>query len=134
MSASPEASASDNALKVLLDEYKELSSDIRTRVDLQHRNVNLLVVLMTAITGYLFNYWNDHGLQHGADALVRSEVAALIVVAPLFASVFVWRHLDHARTSSTRPPTSTPSSARAFPRVQEQPICSNGRDSSASNG
>lgn len=92
MTSSPQPSL---LLSTLLEEYKELCSDIRARVDLQHRNVNLLVVFMTAVTGYLFNYWNDHGLDDGANSLLRSEIAALIAVAPLFANVFVWRHLDH---------------------------------------
>ncbi|MGH7484658.1 MAG: hypothetical protein ACREMY_03510 [bacterium] len=82
-------------LSALLDEYKELGADIRERVDLQQRNANLLLVFITASTGYLFNYWKDHGVHHGAASLVHSDIAALVPAVALVANVFVWRHLDH---------------------------------------
>ena len=85
----------ERALGVWMEELKTHAGDIRNRVDLQHRNFNVFIVLTTALTGYLVNYWNDHGLQDGADALLHSEIVLLILLVPLFACVFAWRHADH---------------------------------------
>jgi hypothetical protein len=85
----------DRALGVWIEELKAHAGDIRNRVDLQHRNFNVFIVLTTALTGYLVNYWNDHGLQGSADALLHSEIVLLILFVPLFACVFAWRHADH---------------------------------------
>lgn len=82
-------------LEILMEEMKSHAGDIRNRVDLQHRNFNVFIVLTTALTGYLVNYWNDHGLQQGAESLLHSEIVLLVLLVPLFACVFVWRHADH---------------------------------------
>lgn len=85
----------DRALGVWIEELKSHSGDIRNRVDLQHRNFNVFIVLTTALTGYLVNYWNEHGLQGSSEALLHSEIVLLVLLVPLFACVFVWRHTDH---------------------------------------
>jgi hypothetical protein len=87
--------SSDHAVEILMEELKSHAGDIRNRVDLQHRNFNVFIVLTTALTGYLVNYWNEHGLKLGADALLHSEIILLVLLVPLFACVFVWRHVDH---------------------------------------
>jgi len=85
----------DRAVEVLLEEMKSHAGDIRNRVDLQHRNFNVFVVLTTALTGYLVNYWNQHGLKRGAEALLHSQIVLLLLMVPMFACVFAWRHADH---------------------------------------
>jgi len=80
---------------VLLEEYKELGAEIRARIDLQHRNMNVLVVLVTAVTGYLVKYASDHGLGGTASSLAHSELVVLISLTTLVINVFLWRHLDH---------------------------------------
>ncbi|MFL5962771.1 MAG: hypothetical protein ACJ757_07775 [Gaiellaceae bacterium] len=50
---------------------------------------------MTALTGYLVSYWKDHGLDHRPGSLFLSEIMLLVVIGPLFANIFVWRHIDH---------------------------------------
>lgn len=95
-STSSDAAARDSErLDVLLAEYAELSADNRARVDLQQRNANVAIVLMTALTGYLISYWKSHGLDQGPDSLFLSDIILLAVVGPLFAYVFIWRHVDH---------------------------------------
>jgi hypothetical protein len=89
------ADQEERALGVWMEELKTHAGDIRNRVDLQHRNFNVFIVLTTALTGYLVNYWNDHGLQEGVQALLHSEIVLLILLVPLFACVFAWRHADH---------------------------------------
>jgi hypothetical protein len=78
-----------------MEEMRSHAGDIRNRVDLQHKNFNVFIVLTTALTGYLINYWNDHGLQDGSAALLHSEIILLVLLVPLFACVFAWRHADH---------------------------------------
>ncbi len=78
-------------LSIWMEEYKALSSDIQSRVDLQHRNTNLNIVFISALTGYIFNYWNKNSYH----ALLSSEIATLFVIAPLISLVFVWRHIDY---------------------------------------
>lgn len=89
------ASHSRDRLDALLAEYGELSADNRSRVDLQQRNANVAIVLMTALTGYLVSYWKDHGLDHTPASLFLSEIMLLVVIGPLFANIFIWRHIDH---------------------------------------
>src|SRR5690349_14742090 len=83
--------AAAHALSVLMDEYKVLSDDIGRRVQLQQQNANVIIVLLTAFTGYLFNYWKDHSFSD----LRVSEISCLVVVAPLLGMVGLWRHVDH---------------------------------------
>jgi hypothetical protein len=78
-----------------MEEMRGHADDIRNRVDLQHKNFNVFIVLTTALTGYLVNYWNDHGLRDGPAALFHSEIVLLLLLVPLFACVFAWRHADH---------------------------------------
>lgn len=80
---------------VLLAEYGELRTEINLRIDLQHRNLSVLLTLMAALTGFLIEYWNGHGLTAGRASLLHSDLALLIVIAPLLANIFVWRHVDH---------------------------------------
>ena len=80
-------------VSALTDEYKELTAEIRIRIDLQQRNMNVLVILLTAITGYLVAYAGDHGLDtHG---VADSEVLLLVALAPVLINLFIWRHVDH---------------------------------------
>jgi hypothetical protein len=90
-SGSPVTLDRDASLRVLMDEYKLLTDDIARRVQLQQQNANVIIVLLTAFTGYLFNYWKDHTFAE----LRTSEVACLIVIAPILGMVLVWRHVDH---------------------------------------
>jgi len=81
----------EERFEVWMEEYRGLTADISNRVDLQHKNVNLSLILLSAFSGYLFDYWNSHTF----DEVKRGEIASLIVLAPLLALFFVWRHLDH---------------------------------------
>jgi hypothetical protein len=94
-SAPTPTSHNHDRLEALLAEYSELSADNRSRVDLQQRNANVAIVLMTALTGYLVSYWKDHGLDHRPASLFLSEIMLLVVIGPLFANIFIWRHIDH---------------------------------------
>lgn len=85
------SSSEDRSLSVLMDEYRSLADDIGRRVQLQQHNTNIAIVLLTAFTGYLFTYWSDHSLQE----LEESEIACLVVVAPMLGLVYIWRHVDH---------------------------------------
>jgi len=76
---------------IWLEEYKALTADIGRRVDLQHKNLNLFLVLLSAFAGFIFNYWNDHSF----DQLQTGEIAVLFAIAPLLGLFLVWRHLDH---------------------------------------
>jgi hypothetical protein len=90
-----DADMAASQVTVMLDEYKEIGTETRTRIDLQHRNMNVLVVLVTAVTGYLVKYASEHGLgTHGA-SLAHSEIAILVALVPVVTNVFLWRHLDH---------------------------------------
>jgi hypothetical protein len=91
----PAPGSDERAVEILMEEMRGHAGDIRNRVELQHKNFNVFIVLTTALTGYLVNYWNDHGLQRGGDALLHSEIVLLILLIPLFACVFAWRHADH---------------------------------------
>jgi hypothetical protein len=90
-----ESDGEERAVAVLMEEMRSHAGDIRNRVDMQHKNFNVFIVLTTALTGYLVNYWNDHGLQDGSEALFHSEIVLLLLLVPLFACVFAWRHADH---------------------------------------
>jgi hypothetical protein len=95
MSEARAPDSDERAVEILMEEMRSHGGDIRNRVDLQHKNFNVFIVLTTALTGYLVNYWNDHGLQDGPAALLHSEIVLLILLVPLFACVFAWRHADH---------------------------------------
>jgi hypothetical protein len=75
----------------MLEELKDLDAEIRLRIDLQHRNMNVLVVILTAVTGFLMKYVSENGLA----ALAVSELVVLIAMVPFIINVFLWRHLDH---------------------------------------
>jgi hypothetical protein len=81
----------DRAASVWLEEYKILSSDIMKRIDLQHKNLSLHLVFLSAIAGYLFNY----GIKNGFKSITDSEILILVAIAPLVSQVFTWRHIDH---------------------------------------
>lgn len=89
--------ASQNTLRVsvMLEEFKELCAEVRTRIELQHRNMNVFLVLVTAITGYLVKFASDHGLDETAESLVHSDLLALAALVIPVANVFLWRQLDH---------------------------------------
>lgn len=78
-------------VQVWLEDYKAMVADIGARVDLQHRNANVAIVLMSAFTGYLVNFWNSKDLS----TLLTSPAALLVALVPLLAQLFVWRHIDH---------------------------------------
>lgn len=78
-------------LSVMMEEYRALDGDIGRRVDLQHRNTNLGIVYFAAVTGYLFDYINDHSVGE----LHQSDLAVLLVLAPAIGLIFVCRHIDH---------------------------------------
>jgi hypothetical protein len=83
------------SIGTLLEEYKALRAEILARLDLQHKNMNVLVALVSAITGFLVKYASDHGLSgHGA-TLVNSQIVTLVPLAALSINVFLWRHADH---------------------------------------
>lgn len=91
------ADASQNALRisVMLEEFKELGAEVRTRIELQHRNMNVFLVLVTAVTGYLVKFASDHGLDETAESLIHSDLLALAALVIPVANVFLWRQLDH---------------------------------------
>lgn len=82
-------------VSVMLEEFKELTAEMRTRIDLQHRNMNVFLVLATAVTGYLVKFASDHGLDKAGESLVRSDLLVLAALVILVANVFIWRQLDH---------------------------------------
>jgi hypothetical protein len=79
----------------LLEEYKTLRTEILARLDLQHKNMNVLVVLISAITGFLLKYAGEHGLSGDGATLVNNQVITLVPLAALSINVFLWRHTDH---------------------------------------
>jgi hypothetical protein len=83
----------------ILDEYKELSAEVRTRLDLQQRNMNVLAVLVTAITTYLVSYVTTRSSSTATviayTAFGTSEIVVLASLVPVIINVFLWRHLDH---------------------------------------
>jgi hypothetical protein len=83
------------SIDVLLDEYKELGAEVRMRIDLQQRNMNVLIVLVTAISGYILSYSADHGIAVGAESLIHSPTVLLIPLVPFAVNAFLWRHVDH---------------------------------------
>ncbi len=80
---------------VMLEEFKELGAEVRTRIELQHRNMNVFLVLVTAVTGYLVKFVSEHGLSESADSLIHSDLLALAALVIPVANVFLWRQLDH---------------------------------------
>jgi len=91
------ADTGQNALRVsvMLEEFKELGAEVRTRIELQHRNMNVFLVLVTAVTGYLVKYASDHGLDETAESLIHSDLLVLAALVIPVANVFLWRQLDH---------------------------------------
>lgn len=91
MSESPQNA---DGVTVLLEEYRELSADIRMRVALQHRNMNVLVVLIAAVSSLLVAH---HLIQPGIspDQLTKGQLSLIIALVPILISFFVWRNLDH---------------------------------------
>jgi hypothetical protein len=91
------ADTDQNALRVsvMLEEFKELGAEVRTRIELQHRNMNVFLVLVTAVTGYLVKFASDHGLDETAESLVHNDLLALAALVIPVANVFLWRQLDH---------------------------------------
>lgn len=91
------ADAGQGALRmsVMLEEFKELAAEVRTRIELQHRNMNVFIVLATAVTGYLVKFASDHGLDETAESLVYSDLLVLAALVIPVANVFIWRQLDH---------------------------------------
>lgn len=87
--------ADSSRITILLEEYKELGQEIRLRINLQQTNMNVLIVLVTAITGYLLTDAADHGLNTGHTSLVQSPLVTLVALTPLAINIFLWRHLDH---------------------------------------
>jgi hypothetical protein len=84
-------STDESLLKTLLQEHSVMTANIQGRVDLQNKNLSLLLVLSTAIAGYMVNKWNATNFNE----FVVSEVVVLCPVAVLLQLVFIWRHLDH---------------------------------------
>jgi hypothetical protein len=74
-----------------LDEYKDMQQEIRLRIDLQHRNMNVLMAIITAVTGYVAKFASDHGVK----ALYTNDLAFFLAIVPMITVVFIWRHLDH---------------------------------------
>jgi hypothetical protein len=91
----PRGTADSQHVTILLEEYKELGAENRLRINLQQSNMNVLIVLVTAVTGYLATYVTDHGLNSGRTSLVLSPVVTLVVLTPVVINIFLWRHLDH---------------------------------------
>ncbi|HET6507369.1 MAG TPA: hypothetical protein VFG42_11330 [Baekduia sp.] len=83
------------SVNALLEEYKALRAEILMRLDLQHKNMNLLLALVSAITGFLVKFANDHGVSGSGATLVHSEIVILVPLAALSINVFLWRHSDH---------------------------------------
>ncbi len=79
----------------MLEEYKSLRAEILARFDLQQKNMNVLVVLISAITGFLVKYADEHGLSGAGATLVNDQIVTLVPLAALSINVFVWRHADH---------------------------------------
>ncbi len=84
-----------SSVGTLLDEYRALRAEILARLDLQHKNMNVLVVLISAVTGFLVKYASDHGLSGAGETLVNSQIVTLVPLAALPINVFLWRHADH---------------------------------------
>lgn len=90
-----DATSVDRLVDALDTEFRELVAEIRLRLDLQHRNMNVFVVLVTAISGYLIKFASDHGVTGAPSSLVRNEIVLLVPLVTVIANVFLWRHLDH---------------------------------------
>lgn len=84
----------DRRLAAALAEYEGLQAENRLRIDLQHRNMNVLLVLVTAASGYLASYASQHGVE-GPKGLLHNDIAVVVVLVPIVINAFIWRHLDH---------------------------------------
>ena len=84
-------SAAENRLSIWTNEYDAHRSTIRNHIELQQKNVNLGIVVMSAFSGYLFNYWSRNSLQQ----IEETEIALIFVLAPLLGLIFVFRHINH---------------------------------------
>jgi uncharacterized membrane protein len=78
----------------IFEEYREMRAEIRVRIDLQHRNMNVLVVLVTTATGFLIIYYSANARGNAAP-LASSAVSLLFPVVCIFINVFIWRHANH---------------------------------------
>ena len=81
----------DRELSVWIEQYKVTVAGIAARVDLQQRNANVCAVILVGLVGFVFTYWT----RNGYSAFVDKPILVLVVVAPIVALVFVWRHVDH---------------------------------------
>jgi hypothetical protein len=80
----------DNAVKVWLEEYKALNSDVQSRVVLQHGLMNYLLLVLSAVVLVLTSMLKE-GLIDGHFNTLRY----FLLVLPILFSFFVWRHANH---------------------------------------
>jgi hypothetical protein len=78
-------------LQVWIEVFRSHVAGVNARVDLQHRNANVALVLLSAFAGYLATAWSAHNLH----ALLVSPGVLVVPAAAILAQIFVWRHLDH---------------------------------------
>lgn len=78
-------------MEAWLTDMSNVSKQISDHVLLQQRNSALGIVVLSAFTGYLFNYWNDHSL----DEIKNGEISLILVLSPILGLLVVFRHLNH---------------------------------------
>lgn len=80
----------DDSIKIWLEEYKALSSDIQNRVTLQHGLMNYLLLIVSAATIILATLLKDNLFSRYQD-----EFHIYLLILPLLFYFFVWRHSNH---------------------------------------
>lgn len=83
-----------DSLNFWLTETEAWRSSIRSHIELQQKTVNLGLVVLTAFTGYAFNFWNENSF----DDLREGEIALVLILSPVIAQFFIWRHIEHEST------------------------------------
>jgi hypothetical protein len=80
----------DDSVKIWLEEYKTLSSDIQSRVILQHGLMNYLLLIVSAASIILATLLKDNLFSKYQDAF-----HTYLLILPLLFYFFVWRHSNH---------------------------------------
>lgn len=86
-----EGPKTERAISLWAEQLNLASTGIAARVELQQKNANVNIVLLTAATGFIVNFIS----QHGYDDFIKSEVCIIVPLAALVTNIFIWRHVDH---------------------------------------
>lgn len=76
---------------LLKRQYEDMSGAIRFRVEIQQKNSQANILLVSAATGYLLTLVSQRGLQ----GFIESEMVVLLPAVSLISLIFLIRHIDH---------------------------------------